>query len=147
MFCSLYFVRKREDMVPVGLNIAETMETGNIKNRGMTGATDVWWRKLRERLMQKIKSFSKIGWSTWILSLESVITLEQVNTLEVEKRRNVNNEQNFDHLCSHSETNWRQCCKLSLYANGSGVESAVYFWRWQKWRAMFITFFCSLAMM
>ena len=29
-------------MVPGGLNIAETMETGDIKNHGMTGATDVW---------------------------------------------------------------------------------------------------------
>ena len=37
-----------------------------------------------------------------------LITSEQVNTLEVEKKEenNVNNEQNFDQLCSHSETNW-----------------------------------------
>ena len=41
MFCSLYLVHKREDMVPAGLNIAETMETGDIKNHGMTGATNV----------------------------------------------------------------------------------------------------------
>ena len=28
-------------MVPAGLNIVETMETGDIKNHGMTGATNV----------------------------------------------------------------------------------------------------------
>ena len=43
MFCSLYLniVHKREDMVHAGLNIAETMETGDIKNRGMTEAVGV----------------------------------------------------------------------------------------------------------
>ena len=28
-------------MVPAGLNIVETIETGDIKNRGMTGAMNV----------------------------------------------------------------------------------------------------------
>ena len=32
----LYLVHKREDMVPAGLNIAETMETGDIKNCSTT---------------------------------------------------------------------------------------------------------------
>ena len=36
LFCSLYLVHKREDMVPAGLNIAETMDTGDIMNCGMT---------------------------------------------------------------------------------------------------------------
>ena len=34
-------------------------------------------------------------------------------------------------------------CKLSLYENESCDEHAVYFWRWLKWRAMFITFLLS----
>ena len=34
-------------------------------------------------------------------------------------------------------------CKLSLYENESCEEHAVYFWRWLKWRAMFITFLLS----
>ena len=35
------------------------------------------------------------------------------------------------------------CCKLSWYENESCDEHAVYFWRWLKWRAMFITFSLS----
>ena len=34
-------------------------------------------------------------------------------------------------------------CKLSLYDNESCDEHAVNFWRWLKWRAMFITFLLS----
>ena len=34
-------------------------------------------------------------------------------------------------------------CKLSWYENESCDEHAVYFWRWLKWRAMFITFLLS----
>ena len=34
-------------------------------------------------------------------------------------------------------------CKRSLYENESCDEHAVYFWRWLKWRAMFITFLLS----
>ena len=34
-------------------------------------------------------------------------------------------------------------CKLSLYENESCDEHAVNFWRWLKWRAMFITFLLS----
>ena len=34
-------------------------------------------------------------------------------------------------------------CKLSLYENESCDEHAVYFWRWLKSRAMFITFLLS----
>ena len=34
-------------------------------------------------------------------------------------------------------------CKLSLYENESCDEHAVYFWRWLKWGAMFITFLLS----
>ena len=32
LFCSLYLVHKREDMVPAGLNMAVTMETWDITN-------------------------------------------------------------------------------------------------------------------
>ena len=35
------------------------------------------------------------------------------------------------------------CCKLSFYANESCDEHAVYFRRWLKWSAMFITFLLS----
>ena len=34
-------------------------------------------------------------------------------------------------------------CKLSWYKNESCEELAVYFWRWLKWRAMFITLLLS----
>ena len=34
-------------------------------------------------------------------------------------------------------------CKLSWYENESCDEHAVYFWRWLKWHAMFITFLLS----
>ena len=35
------------------------------------------------------------------------------------------------------------CCKLSLYANESCDEHAIYFRRWLKWRAIYITFSMS----
>ena len=35
------------------------------------------------------------------------------------------------------------CCKLSPYANESCDEHAIYFRRWLKWRAMYITFSMS----
>ena len=48
----------------------------------------------------------------------------------------------------HGKLRWRSYklvgrCKLSLYENESCDEHAVYFWRWLKWRAMFITFLLS----
>ena len=48
----------------------------------------------------------------------------------------------------HWKLRWRSHklvgrCKLSLYENESCDEHAVYFWRWLKWRAMFITFLLS----
>ena len=74
-------------MVPAGLNIAETMETGDIKNCGMTqepqrekgkvNAKDL--ELFRNRLVHKF------------YCLKVLITLEQV----VEKKKNLN-EQNFD---------------------------------------------------
>ena len=36
-----------------------------------------------------------------------------------------------------------ECCKLSFYANESCDEHAVYFRRWLKWSAMFITYLLS----
>ena len=48
----------------------------------------------------------------------------------------------------HWKLRWRSHklvgrCKLSLYENESCDEHAVYFWRWLKWRAMFITLLLS----
>ena len=71
-------------MVPAGLNIAETMETGDIKNHGMTGATNVFFRN---RLVHDF------------YHLKVLITSEQVSTSEVKKKKSVNNEQNFNQWC------------------------------------------------
>ena len=65
-------------MVPAGLNIAEIMETGDIKNCGMT----------QEPLMFCEESLGKVNARK---CLKVLITLERV----VEKKKNLN-EQNFD---------------------------------------------------
>ena len=66
MFCSLYLVHKREDnLVPAGLNIAETMETGDIKNCGMTQEPLMFCEESIGKVnANDLKSFSRIGWST-----------------------------------------------------------------------------------
>ena len=81
-------------MVPAGLNIAETMETGDIKNCGMT----------QEPLMFCEESLGKVNAKDLELfqnrlvhefhGLKVRISLERV----VEKKRNLN-EQNFGQWC------------------------------------------------
>ena len=77
-----------------------------------------------------------------ILSLEilkALVTLEQVNTSVVKKRRILRTKTSIVRLV------W--CRKLSLYANESCDEHAYYFFRrWLKCRTMFITFW-SLEIM
>ena len=58
--------------------------------------------------------------------MKASIILEQVSTTEWSKK-------NKNLL---SKTAMVGCCKLSLYANESCDEHAVYFRRWLKWRAM-----------
>ena len=58
--------------------------------------------------------------------LKALITLEQVNTTEWSKKIRI----------LISKIAMIGCCKLSLYANESCDEHAIYFRRWLKWRAM-----------
>ena len=55
-----------------------------------------------------------------IISLEDVVTLEQVNTTVVEKK---------ERRILISKSAMIGCCKLSLYANEFCDGHAVYFWR------------------
>ena len=78
-----------------------------------------------------------------ILSLEilkALVTLEQVNTSVVKKKRRI--------LRTKTSIVRLVCCrKLSLYANESCDEHAYYFFRrWLRCRTMFITFW-SLEIM
>ena len=126
MFCSLYLVNKREDMVPAGLNIAETMETGDIKNCGTTQEP----RMLCEESLGKVNAKDlELFWNRLVhklYCLKVLITLEQA----VKKR-------------------WILMSKTSInvadgVANWSGVVNfhlTFHFQRWPKWHAMFITFF------
>ena len=57
--------------------------------------------------------------------LKALITLEQVNTTEWLKKIRI----------LISKIAMVGCCKLSLNANGSCDEHAIYFRRWLKWRA------------
>ena len=89
MFCSVHFVRKREDIIPARLNIAETMETGDIKNHGMTGA----WRMFCEESLGKFNAedlelfrnrlvhMNSITWKCWLLNGTS----EYLESLEKEE--------------------------------------------------------------
>ena len=78
MFCSLYLVHKREDMVPAGLNIAETMETWDIKNWGMTQEP----RMFCEESLGKVNAKDlELFWNRLVhefYCLKVLITLEQV---------------------------------------------------------------------
>ena len=66
-----------------------------------------------------------------ILSLESVYFLGTSEHYWVVKKKK---------RILISETAMVGCSKLSLYADGSCDEHAVYFWRWLKWLALWITF-------
>ena len=91
MFCNLDLVHKREDMVPAGLNIVETMETGDIKNCGMTQEPQMFCEESLGQVNAKdIELFQK-SLVHEFYCLKVVITLEQV----VKKKKNLN-EQNFD---------------------------------------------------
>ena len=91
MFCSLYLVHKREvDMVPAGLNIAETMETGDIKNWGMTQKPRMFFEESLGKVNAKDSELSRNRLVHEFYCLKVLITLEQV----VEKKKNFN-EQNF----------------------------------------------------
>ena len=91
MFCSLYLVHKREDMVPAGLNIVETMETGDIKNCGMTQGPQMFCEESLGKVNAKDLELFQNSLVHEFYCLKVVITLEQV----VKKKKNLN-EQNFD---------------------------------------------------
>ena len=91
MFCSLYLVHKREDMVPAGLNIAETMETGDIKNCGMTQEPQMFCEESLGKVNAKDLELFRNRLVQEFYCLQGLITLEQV----VGKKKNLN-EQNFD---------------------------------------------------
>ena len=106
--------------------LAETVE---IRNK----LRIVAWPKPRKFCEE---SFGKIKFRAFpkrvgprILSVESVITLEQVNTTEwlTKKKKKRKEKKNLI-----SKAALVGCCKLSLYANGSCDEHAVYFRRWLK---------------
>ena len=81
-------------MVPAGLNIPETMETGDIKNCGMTQKP----RMFCEESLGKVNAKDlELFWNSLVhefYCLKVLMTLERV----VEKKKNFN-EQNFDELC------------------------------------------------
>ena len=95
MFCNLYLVHKREDMVPAGLNIAETMERGHIiKNCGMTQEPLMFCEESLGKVNAKDLELFRNRLVHEFYCLKVLITLEQV----VEKKKNLN-EQNFDQWC------------------------------------------------
>ena len=93
----------------------------------VTTPCSILWRKLRKDLCRDVefsgtgRSTNSIAWKRWLL---------------------------WNKWMLHWKLRWRSHklvgrCKLSLYENESCDEHAVYFWRWLKWRAMFITFLLS----
>ena len=96
--------------------LAETVETGT-KNRYVFEATHVC-----EESLGKIKFRTLLNLDVSVhefYRLKALITLEQVNTTEWSKKMRI----------LISKTAMVGCCKLSLYANGSCDEHAVYFRR------------------
>ena len=88
----------------------------------VTTPCSILWRKFRKNWCKDVE-LSGNGSVHEFYCLKALITLEQVNA------------------------SWKiklvVRCKLSLCENESCDEHAVYFWRWLKWRAMFITFLLS----
>ena len=78
MFCSLYLVHKREDMVPAGLNIAETMETGDIKNCRMTQEPRMFCEESLGKVNAKDLELFRNRLVHEFYCLKVLITLEQV---------------------------------------------------------------------
>ena len=79
-------------MVPAGLNIVETMETGDIKNcTGMTQEPQMFCEESLGKVNAKDLELFQNSLVHEFYCLKVVITLEQV----VKKKKNLN-EQNFD---------------------------------------------------
>ena len=108
--------------------------SGDRGNRGwkllrVTEPCSILWRKLRKDWCRDVE-LSGNGSVHEFYCMKSLITFEQVNA-------------------SVKTSIWWWGyklvgrCKLSLYENESCDEHAVYFWRWLKWGAMFITFLLS----
>ena len=93
--------------------LADTVENGT-NNRCMIKATHVLQRKLRKRL--NLELFRNVSVHKFYC-LKALITLEQVNTTEWSKKIRI----------LISKIAMVGCCKLSLYANESCDEHAVYF--------------------
>ena len=91
MFCSLYLVHKREDMVPEGLNIAETMETGDITNCSKTQEPRMFCEESLGKVNAKDLELFRNSLVHEFYCLKVLITLQRV----VKKKKNPN-EQNFD---------------------------------------------------
>ena len=89
------------------------METGT-KNRCVVEATHVLRRKLKKKL--NLELFRNLSVHEFC-HFKVLITLEQVSTAEWLKKRTI----------LISKTAMVGCCKLSLYANESCDEHAVYF--------------------
>ena len=78
-------------MVPAGLNIAETMETGHIKNCGMTQEPRMFCEESSGKVNAKDLELFRNSLVHEFYCLKVLITLERV----VKKKKNLN-EQNFD---------------------------------------------------
>ena len=82
---------ENKKMVPAGLNIAETMDTGDIKNCGMTQEPWMFCEESLGKVNAKDLELFRNRLVHEFYCLKVLITLEQV----VEKKKNLN-EQNFD---------------------------------------------------
>ena len=119
---------KREDMVPAGLNIAETMETWDVKNCSMNQEPWMFCEESLRKVNAKDLELFRNRLVHKLYCLKELITLEQA----VKKR-------------------WILMSKTSIsradgVANWSGVVNfhwTFHFQRWPKWHAMFITFLLS----
>ena len=78
-------------MVPAGLNIAETVETGDIKNCSMTQEPRLFCEEILGKVNTKDLELFQNRLVHEFYRLKVLITLEQV----VEKKNNLN-EQNFN---------------------------------------------------
>ena len=126
MFCSLYLVHKREDMVPAGLNIAETMETWYVKNCSMTQEPRMFCEESLGKVNAKdLECVSGIGWSTNSIAWKCWLLWNKWS-----RKRRI--------LMSKTSING-----ADGVANWSGVVNfhwTFHFQQWPKWHAMFITF-------
>ena len=117
---------KRESWVP-GVTSRDHGNWG-WKLLPVTAPCFILWRKLRKLFDAEMSSFpttgrstNSIAWNRWLLLNKWMLQLK----LRWWGYKLVGR------------------CKLSCYENESCDEHAVYFWRWLKWLAMFITFLLS----